>query len=443
MNGNDNFIEEPAIEIKQPLGNFFITRISAEKLLEVAFTKQLEITGKAESKTSYPFNDGGQRPEDRVKLEQISSFIKTAEAAFPNSIIIGANYTEAGELIEDDKIRWRVEPIDDTKCLRLIAPTNIKLASIIDGQHRLKGFFNADAERRSMQLLCAVYLDIPVPFQAFIFATINFNQKKVDRSLAYQLFGIGLEEESPETWSPDKTAVFLSRKLNLDEDSPFHKHIIVAAQNEQNLFGDLNEKTWKVSTATIVDGILKLFSKKPKEDKDKMHQLKIEQGRNRSKLDDDGTPLRNLYKSANDLAIYTIVKNYFKAVSEKLWESSSLSSRSLIVRTVGIQALFDVLYLLLDKMRIEHVNEFEVDYFLEQIKTILDKGFSEEFLDEIEKLKELNFAKNFFEASGRGRTRLRNVIGYKLGLISEDRLRKTNDYEEYKEILEIKEQTEK
>jgi hypothetical protein len=42
-----------------------------------------------------------------------------------------------------------------------------------------------DEEHRDMELLCVVFIDLPTPYHAYIFATINFNQKKVDRSLTY------------------------------------------------------------------------------------------------------------------------------------------------------------------------------------------------------------------------------------------------------------------
>ena len=74
-------------------------------------------------------------------------------------------------------------------------------ASIIDGQHRLHAFdkLPTDALERSMELLCVVFLELPTPYHAYVFATINFNQKRVDRSLAYELFGFDVDER-PVQW---------------------------------------------------------------------------------------------------------------------------------------------------------------------------------------------------------------------------------------------------
>jgi len=87
--------------------------------------------------------------------------------------------------------------------------------------------------RQNMPLVCSVFLDLPNPFQAYVFATVNFNQKKVDRSLAYELFGFDTEDEPPQAWTPEKTAVFLTRRLNMDADSPLRGRIVVAAAGEQ------------------------------------------------------------------------------------------------------------------------------------------------------------------------------------------------------------------
>lgn len=387
----------PALRIEQPLGVFYVTKLSAQLLLEVAYSDPFRIVSEAEIEGIYP-STGDQREESKAKLREISRFISTAEAAFPNSIILGANYRENGELEEDTDIRWHIETKEDDDCIRLVIPSRAKLATIIDGQHRLHGFKYADSDKREMDLLCAVYLDLPYPYQAYLFATINFNQKKVDRSLAYLLFGVNIEQEPPESWSPEKTAVFLCRKLNTDEQSPFYRHIKVAAKDDENLFGDKAKNvSWNVSTATVVDGILKLISSNPKKDRDLMHQTTIKQGRNRLMLGDDPTPLRDLYKQTNDLAIYTAVKNFFLAAKQVFWESAS--EKSYIKKTVGIQALFDILRQLLDK-HFKSTRDIRVKFFRSHLSKASDIDFSE----------------GGVQASGIGRKFIRDAIAEKIGL---------------------------
>ncbi|HLA94423.1 MAG TPA: DGQHR domain-containing protein, partial [Pyrinomonadaceae bacterium] len=392
---NGIFQSIPVIQVSQRLGLFYATRLNAETLLALTFADPLRVTSAGYAKDKYYQMTGAQRVENSRRLKAISGFIQTTEAAFPNSIILAANYNEDGEFVDDDQRRWRIESNGDDDCLKLVIPTNERLASVIDGQHRLNAFELVDADlRKTTELLCAIYLDLPNPYQASLFATINFNQKKVDRSLAYLLFGMGLEDEVPSAWAPDKTAVFLSRRLNVEKSSPLHQHILVAAQQSEILFKN-KKSTWAVSTATVVDGILRLFSAKPQADKDKMYKVSVEDGRNReTQLEDDGTPLRNLYLKTKDNGIYTILVEYFSAVDEIFWKNAA--SFDVMTKTIAIQALFDILRLFLAEIRREDGRDFSKDFFLTRLRPAANIDFD-----------------SLFESSGRGRTSIRNYIGLK------------------------------
>jgi len=381
----------PAIRVDQPLGSVLITKTTARLLLDVTFSDPLTVIGGGRLA-------GAQREESDKRLKEIGRFIETTEAAFPNSVILAANYSEDRLLIENTEEMWRIEDLqDDGKCF-LVIPTAKKLASIVDGQHRLHGFRYADPSRAEMELVCAVYLDLPNPYQAYLFATINFNQKKVDRSLAYELFGFNVEDEPPDSWSPDKAAVYFCRRLNTIESSPLYRRIIVSAQNDELLF--LSRGThvdWVISTATVVDGILRLYSAKPNADRDMMFKSKPGEGRTRGVLAPDGTPLRELYVKGNDLAVYTVVENFFAATSLIFWAPAD--GKSYIRKTVGVQALFDILRLLLKRDFVE--------------KRAVSKQY---FLDVLAPAKGIDFADEFFQASGIGRTRIKNAIADKIGL---------------------------
>jgi DNA phosphorothioation-associated DGQHR protein 1 len=391
----------PAMRIVQPLGEFFVTVLPADVLLDVTYSDPLKIVGFSDT-GDYELK-GHQRKLVKDRLIAIGRYIDTVEAAFPNSIILAANYSEDGQLEENEDVRWAVEFSSDYGSTgTLTIPTSGKLAAIVDGQHRLYGFREASLkERLKMPLLCAVYLDLPNPFQAYLFATINYNQKPVDKSQTYELYGFDLEEEPPEAWSPEKTAVFLCRKLNTDPSSVFKDHIIVAAQNDAvvDVTVKSQKKDWAVSTATIVEGLLRLFASNPKRDRDFMHRKDVSKGRDRKLLASpavqDRAPLRQEYLTCNDRLIFTVTKNYFGAVSDILWKGDG---RSFIRKTVGIQALFDVLRVI-------------------SPRAIRAKDISQEFFaQQIAPGKDINFANDFFEASGRGRQRIRNAIELKLGL---------------------------
>lgn len=337
-----------AIEVSQPLGTFFAFSMQADVLSEITYSQPAEIIARMEAESD---NRGGysifgtQRAENKKRLDEIASFIRTTEATFPNSIILAANYDQDGQYIEDENRRWSVKASDLAGCYQLRIPMEGRSASIIDGQHRLHAFSRlpTGVPERSMELLCVVFLELPVPYHAYVFATINFNQKKVDRSLAYDLFGFDVDEKSPNHWSPETLAVYLTRLLNTESSSPLYRSIYPAADSH-NVFQSDRESSPSdvhVSMATVVDGVLRLLSKNPKEDRNVVRRPENSgQGRN-SLLPIEGLPLRELYISENDRAIYELLVNYFIAVKRTIWGMAG--PESYLRKTVGIQAIFDIL----------------------------------------------------------------------------------------------------
>ena len=376
-----NYIDRPAIRVQQPLGTFYVASIPARDLLDVCYSNPAELR----EESSYI--EGTQRLESEKRLKEISDYIETHEAAFPNAIILGANYDLNGVYADDPEIAWRIE--EQNGAYRLVVPHKRKLASIIDGQHRLKAFAFCEDKFLDMELLCAIYIDLPVPFHAFLFSTINFNQKKVDRSLAYNLFGFDIESSNSKAWVPETLAVSLARRLNSD-DTVFKGRITLG------VLRDVPRATegFSVSMATVVDGILKLISKKPKKDRTDLMKLTVEK-RSRSALKPDGSPIRFMYLEGFDQAIFEIIVNYFRCVDEYLWQSPN--NDPYISKTVGIQALFDVLAKLL--IGFEDRLDGEYEDFQARLKPIEGMKFEGA------------------QASGIGRTYIKNELLKALDLV--------------------------
>lgn len=390
---SSGFIERQCLLIKQPLADFYAFSLDADTLNKITYSQPAKAveTMSSETATSNPYSVfGSQRTEKRTRLEQIADFIKTDEAVFPNSIILGANYSKNGSLIEDRSSRWRVVKRDGSIYLRI--PTEgAPVASIIDGQHRLHGFDKLPLThpRRRMQLLCVAFLDLPLPFHAYIFATINFNQQPVSRSLAYDLFGFNLDTDKPHFWSPETLAVYFARLLNAEPSSPLVESIRSAVEAD-DVDDNSNEALVTVSLATIVDGILKLISPRPREDRYKMRESKnVQLGRDA--LDPiEGLPLRDLYLKGNDKAIYDLLVNYFTGVRSTLWAQGDKSSY--VRKTVGVQALFDVLRILLVRYPLKN------------------KFFSATAIREKFSRTGVLANNDRYEASGRGRIKIRDDI---------------------------------
>jgi DNA phosphorothioation-associated DGQHR protein 1 len=391
----------PALKVKQPFGEFYITSIPAIDVLDFTFSDELRYNEEKELL-------GSQRKlDEKNRVKSITEYINGNDTAFPNSIILAANYNESGLIEEDENIRWKLSSTDidegqnivfpEHKLYFIEVPTKLKLAAIVDGQHRVNGFKNATDERKEeLELLVAVYFDLPNPYQAYLFATINYNQKPVDKSLALEQFGYLTQLAPADTWSPELLAVFLSKKFNVEEDSPFFNHIKVAPQNDEFLL-TTKDVDWLISTATIVDGILKLISTNPKKDSDELRRLDSNIKKRELITRNDISPLRAFYMVGNDLFIYQTIFNFFKAANELLFEPLK-GRKTYIKKTIGIQVLFALLKEILNRKLNEDKN-ISVEYF----KTYINQ------------FKDLDFNDNFFTASGIGKSRIQNLIFIKLG----------------------------
>ncbi|TXC71320.1 DGQHR domain-containing protein [Sphingomonas ginsenosidivorax] len=414
-----------ALRIRQELAECFVAALPARLLLDVCFSDVL--TAEHTDDTKKPYVLGGTQREQREKrLQEVGRYIDRDDTAFPNSIILAANSRpsdgttedapddQADEDAEEEETgesevgpedrnpagidrRWRIE-VGDDGCHELVIPSESKLAAVVDGQHRLFGFTKAEVlERLDMDMICTIYLDLPKSFQAQIFATINSNQKPVDKSLTYEMFGYNIDDEDPSFWSPDKLAVFLTRRLGSDEGSPLKGRIVIAPKKDAALAALTGTTGWKVSTAVIVEGIARLLTSNPKSDANSLQtprKVRRVDIRDRRK---DRSPLREAYFNGQDVVIYTMVLNYLTACNELFWALAPVDS--FIYKTVGVQALFDILRKLAPAAYETKV--ISVDHFRSILKPAEDLDFTED---------------RFRNASGSGRSIIRRAIEEEIGL---------------------------
>lgn len=395
-------IRLPAIKVEQPIGSFYAVSISSDLLSKVAFSSRAEYQTKSDSFFSLK---GNQRELDLKRSKQIGQYIDSVESTFPNAIILGANFDKNGSLIEDYDIRWRVEKNGEQYTLVIPSADNM-VATIIDGQHRLSGF--EYSEREKMDLLCSVFIDLPAPYQAYIFATINFNQKSVNKSLAYDLYGFRVEEEDKKEWSPEKLAVYISRKLNKYSE-PFKNKIKLGAPLDIDEKDNSNKL---VSLSTVVDGIIKLITNNPKKDRDQLLNYKNSHGRSSLVRHMPGQPLRQFYLNYDDNSIESVIINFFEKVSNILWIHQP--EGSYLLKTIGFQAQFEILrqYLISTS-----------DYELKDIG------------DSMARLIDVDFSDIFFTASGIGASRIKNIALIKMNMKSISELSGHKDYNDYVRLL--------
>lgn len=364
-----------AIRVEQPFGCFYSVSLKSDFLLKRSY-----------STTVYQENSrlrGSQRKINPGKVDAIREFIDNDEAMFPSSIIVAVNYDKNDQLAEEDD-RWKIEEIDTCRGIcKLIVPNEKKICSIVDGQHRLFGFNNA---QRNFDLNCSIYLDLPPSLQARVFATINFNQSPVDKSLAYSLFGYQLDAVESKHWSPDLLAIHLSQLFSVSEGSYFknHIHLRLGVRNTPNGF-------WSISTASFIDGVVKLISSDPKMDRYKINErLAFGLAGRKSLYYDSSLPLREYYIKHNDKAIEQTIDAFFLAVKNN-FEIGDVSD-SIFTKTIGVSALFQLLGKILKANGVskDTLNSFEV---------LLGKAKIIKFDD-----------RDFYPSSTKGQTRLVRML---------------------------------
>lgn len=381
-----------AIKVVQPLGEFYIAKIKARDLLKISTSQVARYDKKGNV-------IGNQRPINIDRLKAIAKFIQSEEMSFPTSIIVAANVNADGIIYDDEDNRWNIKTTLIADVYELEIPEHCVSSLIIDGQHRLKAFEEKtlDDSYRDIELVCSIFFDLPGSYQAYLFATINGNQKRVDKSLALELFGINLDNEAQNTWSPEKLAVYITRRFNFTKGSPLEGKIRLAPLCD----ADTDKSKWLLSTAAMVEGITKLISSNPQRDRDELVRKRKnffeDKSRRVLKEISDKSVLRELYIETKDEEIYLKLYNYFSSVNKLLWTNADAGS--IINKTIGISALFDVLKSLLEKY-----------------------GNISNFDEYIRKLINIPYSDNYFSLSGKGKSRLKRVMKFHIGLNTENDL---------------------
>lgn len=412
-----------AVEVVQPIGSFVVTALPWHVLQNLTYPDPLRLAtdprfkGREQEWKDVGRLEGTQRPIERDRLKAIGRFIATYDATFPNAIILaipGSSMVPEGPGAGVD---WEVRRSKGQ--VQLAIPVGARLAVVVDGQHRLYAFPGAELDNATpFDVVCSVFFDLPRPMQAMIFATINTNQKPVRRGLAMNLYGYNIDDESQEFWSPEKVAVFLTRRLNFDEASPLQRLIRVEAAGAPVALLLPGAKR-AITMVAVVDGILGLISTDARRDRDRLKRpdkfLARRVGRNQ--LTDDGSPLRCWYLEQQDGALYELLRSCLGEIKSRLW--SGLSDRTgMLNRSVGVRALFRVLSHVVNEQR---------------RKTGGDAGLADavrrRWTEVVEIIETLDFRDDYFEATDRGRRRIELVIGHATGLITLEQIGEADRHE--------------
>lgn len=182
-----------------------------------------------------------------------------------------------------------------------------KIAKVLDGQHRLAGFFNDagdfDIGDSQFDLNVSIFVGADLSVQAQIFATVNLAQTKVSRSLVYEL------EDLSGIRSPFKTCHNIAVALDNLSSSAFFKRIKRLGLVTPGRSGET------ITQAAFVEALTDLISRNPFSDRNALLD-----GKKILRVSADElrrTPFRNLFVDEKDFDIADNVDNYFAAVRDK------------------------------------------------------------------------------------------------------------------------------
>lgn len=305
--------------VRQQIGTFYTGVVSATDLLKICkfdFRRIAERGGRKEFL-------GIQRELKASRIKDIAKYIGTVDAVFPTSIVISVDERCARVVEQDGYFQLELSEYEDAEDPRLNIPFD-SIASIIDGQHRLKSF--EGMEGLIFDLPVSIFVGIDDAIEATIFSTVNLAQTKVNRSLVYDLFSLD------RTRSPEKTAHEIAVALDAMKESPFQNRIKRLGSATEGRFGET------LSQATIVKGLLPYISKDPLTDRDIGRRLGF--WPDGSPSDFKSRPFYSFFQKDEDEKILANVMNFFKAVSER-WPSAwaSTGRGAVLNKTNGYNAL--------------------------------------------------------------------------------------------------------
>ena len=314
-------VEIRALRAQQPIGDLYIGSVPSEILIRIT---DFDVRRVIQDERDVEKYLGIQRPLDNKRVKSLQQYVNFADATFPTACILAVDseYTDFDQETGTLTLRNYREGDDlPTRAIRYIA-------RVLDGQHRIAGLWNYDGPPFDVPVVFFVGADIAE--QANIFSTVNLEQNKVGKSLAYDLFALAKSR------SPQRLCHEIAVAFDADEKSPFFhriKRLGIATP------GRYNET---ISQAQFVEGLLNHISRDPKQDRDVLLR-----GRNLSLPDArelERYIFRKMFVEERDLDIAKSIDAYFRAVQERWPEAWKYTARGAVLsKTNGFRALMRLL----------------------------------------------------------------------------------------------------
>ena len=309
----------PCIRARQPIGDIFVGAIPHKQLQRITY---FDVRRVLRDERDFERYLGIQRPLDEKRVDKLSAYVNYKDASFPTSIILALSegYVEFDEKTNRMFVA-NFRPGEAEPSINLG-----QIARVLDGQHRIAGLQGFTGASDEFDLSVTLFVGADIADQAQIFATVNLEQTKVNKSLVYDLFDLA------HTRSPQKTCHNIAVALDGDNKTPLYKRIKrLGIATEGRVFEPITQ-------ATFVESLIGYISNDPRTDRDVLLR-----GGRLSEISGDELyrlPLRNLFIRNQDIEIAQIVNNYFLAVRQKWGDAWDERGRGYILnRTNGFRAL--------------------------------------------------------------------------------------------------------
>jgi DGQHR domain-containing protein len=292
-----NYTKISALEVLQlnsKSGAVYTGRITFSELLGIhRLTERTESTfdpfGDKISKFNQFEDDEFQRHLNMSKLNQLSKYLndgfekKNEGIIYPSSVILSLDINEDNsdqitEEVIESKYYLGIQScftIEKGGITSIYVPNTKRICLIVDGQHRfygLKKYYDEikDDEKRkkilNFQFIATILLGYD-PYQvAEVFANVNFNQKPVNKSLYYDIFGSAAKEKNE-----IQLAHFLALHMQNNEVSPLNGMIKLLGKGyglfsqaffvEKLLIHFKNEGVWTDLYKNYLEEIKNAYSK--------------------------------------------------------------------------------------------------------------------------------------------------------------------------------------
>lgn len=304
--------------VRQPIGEFYVSAMSAKDLRDIAFVDVRQNLGELGDVDRYL---GIQRQLREDRVADLRRYVNTLDATFPTSIILAID--ERCATINDDRDELDLHAAESTSDQEAIPFA--KIARVLDGQHRIAGLYAFEGQH--FEVPVSLFIGADISDQAMIFSTVNLQQTKVNKSLAYDLLDLARAR------SPQKTCHMIALAVDQNTKSPLYQRIKRLGVSTK---GRSNET---ITQATFVESLLDLITPDPAQDRDRLL-------RGKSPLPAPGDtnswryPFRGMFIQERDLRIAAVVTNWFSAVANR-WPQAwnAIEQGNVLNKSTGFRAL--------------------------------------------------------------------------------------------------------